>query len=197
MNRILILAVVAMMTMMTVNAQNLTGRTYYNANILAGEMDKKIKEVEQKIPQIKAEGYAKFEKKNGRQPTAAEKAKLEKEVNEAVAQAKALAKGMTTAITVEFKTAKDAVMKADIKISEDALKAAGIGWLKRKAIKAAMAMTPSVDVKYTIKDYLLFYTDEDGEKDTLRISPDGKYIYGTYRDKDKNKNYKYTLTRTK
>ena len=165
MNRIIMLAVVAMMTMMTVNAQSLTGRTYYNANILAGEMDKKIKEVEQKIPQIKAEGYAKFEKKNGRQPTAAEKAKLEKEVNEAVAQARALAKGMTTAITVEFKTAKDAVMKADIKISEDALKAAGIGWLKRKALKAALAVAPSSDkVTYVVKGDLII-VDDGEEKD--------------------------------
>ena len=186
------LVVVAMMTMMTVKAQNLTGRTYYNANILAGEMDKKIKEVEQKIPQIKAEGYAKFEKKNGRQPTAAEKAKLEKEVNEAVAQAKALAKGMTTAITVEFKTAKDAVMKADIKISEDALKAAGIGWLKRKALKAALAVAPSSDkVTYVVKGDLII-VDDGEEKDTLRMSSDGKYLYGKY-EKDIN----FKLTRTK
>lgn len=186
------LVVVAMMTMMTVNAQSLTGRTYYNANILAGEMDKKIKEVEQKIPQIKAEGYAKFEKKNGRQPTAAEKAKLEKEVNEAVAQAKALAKGMTTAITVEFKTAKDAVMKADIKISEDALKAAGIGWLKRKALKAALAVAPSSDkVTYVVKGDLII-VDDGEEKDTLRLSSDGRYLYGKF---EKDVNFKLTRTR--
>jgi hypothetical protein len=192
MNRILILAVVAMMTMMTVNAQNLTGRTYYNANILAGEMDKKIKEVEQKIPQIKAEGYAKFEKKNGRKPTAAEKAKLEKEVNEAVAQAKALAKGMTTAITVEFKTTKDAVMKADIKISEDALKAAGIGWLKRKAMKAALAIAPTSDkVTYVVKGDLII-VDDGEEKDTLRLSSDGRYLYGKF---EKDVNFKLTRTR--
>lgn len=192
MNRIIMLVVVAVMTMMTVKAQNLTGRTYYNANILAGEMDKKIKEVEQKIPQIKAEGYAKFEKKNGRQPTAAEKAKLEKEVNEAVAQAKALAKGMTTAITVEFKTAKDAVMKADIKISEDALKAAGIGWLKRKALKAALAVAPSSDkVTYVVKGDLII-VDDGEEKDTLRLSSDGRYLYGKF---EKDVNFKLTRTR--
>ena len=192
MNRILILAVVAMMTMMTVNAQNLTGRTYYNANILAGEMDKKIKEVEQKIPQIKAEGYAKFEKKNGRQPTAAEKAKLEKEVNEAVAQAKALAKGMTTAITVEFKTETNAVMKADMNVSDDAMKAAGIGWLKRKAMKAALAVAPSSSkATYVVKGDLIILDDGE-EKDTLRLSSDGKYLYGKF-EKDVN----FKLTRTK
>ena len=62
MNRMLILVVVAMMTIMTVNAQSLAGRTYYNANILAGEMDKKLKEVDQKLPEIKAKKYAAFEK---------------------------------------------------------------------------------------------------------------------------------------
>ena len=147
----LILVVVAMMTMMTVNAQSLTGRTYYNANILAGEMNKKLKEVDQKIPEIKAKGYAEFEKKNGRKPTDAEKAKLEKEINEKVAQAKAMAKGMTTAITVEFKTEKNAVMKAD-----------------------------------------LIILDDGEEKDTLRLSSDGKFLYGKF-EKDVN----FKLTRTK
>ena len=192
MNRILILAVVAMMTMMTVNAQGLAGRTYYNANILAGELNKKLKEVDQKIPEIKAKGYAKFEEKNGRKPTEAEKAKLEKELNEKVAQAKAMAKGMTTAITVEFKTEKNAVMKADIKISDDAMKAAGIGWLKRKAMKAALAVAPSSNkATYVVKGNLIILDDGE-EKDTLRLSSDGKYLYGKF-EKDVN----FKLTRTK
>ena len=192
MNRMLILVVVAMMTMMTVNAQSLTGRTYYNANILAGELNKKLKEVDQKIPEIKAKGYAEFEKKNGRKPTDAEKVKLEKEINEKVAQAKAMAKGMTTAITVEFKTEKNAVMKADVKISDDAMKAAGIGWLKRKAMKAALAVAPSSSkATYVVKGDLIILDDGE-EKDTLRLSSDGKYLYGKY-EKDVN----FKLTRTK
>ena len=192
MNRMLILVVVAMMTMMTVNAQSLAGRTYYNANILAGELDKKLKEVDQKIPEIKAKGYAEFEKKNGRKPTAAEKAKLEKEINEKVAQAKAMAKGMTTAITVEFKTEKNAVMKADVKISDDAMKAAGIGWLKRKAMKAALAVAPSSSkATYVVKGDLIILDDGE-EKDTLRLSSDGKFLYGKF-EKDVN----FKLTRTK
>ena len=188
----LILVVVAMMTMMTVNAQSLTGRTYYNANILAGELNKKLKEVDQKIPEIKAKGYAEFEKKNGRKPTDAEKAKLEKEINEKVAQAKAMAKGMTTAITVEFKTEKNAVMKADMKISDDAMKAAGIGWLKRKAMKAALAVAPSSSkATYVVKGDLIILDDGE-EKDTLRLSSDGKFLYGKF-EKDVN----FKLTRTK
>ena len=190
--RILILVVVATMTMMTVNAQNLTGRIYYNANILAGELNKKLKEVEQQIPKIKAEGYAKFEKKNGRKPTEAEKAKLEKEINDAIAQAKALAKGMKTAVTVEFKTEKNALMKADMQISEDAMKAAGIGWLKRKAMKAALAVAPSTEkVTYVQKGDLIIVNDGE-EKDTLRLSSDGKYLYGKF-----EKDVDFKLTRTK
>ena len=181
-----------MMTMMTVNAQSLAGRTYYNANILAGEMNKKLKEVDQKIPEIKAKKYAEFEKKNGHKPTATEKTKLDKEVNDAVAQAKALAKGMTTAITVDFKTDKNAVMKADMKVSDDAMKAAGIGWLKRKAMKAALAVAPSSSkATYVVKGDLVILDDGE-EKDTLRLSSDGKYLYGKF-EKDVN----FKLTRTK
>ena len=192
MKRRLILVVVAMMTMMTVNAQSLAGRTYCNANILAGEMNKKMKEVDQKIPEIRAEKYAKFEKEKGHKPTAAEKAKLDKEVDDAIAQAKALAKGASTAITIEFKTEKDAVMKADMKISEDAMKAAGIGWLKRKALKASLAVAPSSNkATYVVKGDLIILNDGK-EKDTLRLSSDGKYLYGKY-EKDVN----FKLTRTK
>ena len=181
-----------MMTMMTVNAQSLAGRTYHNANILAGELNKKLKEVDQKIPEIKAKKYAEFEKKNGHKPTATEKTKLDKEVNDAVAQAKALAKGMTTAITVDFKTDKNAVMKADMKVSDDAMKAAGIGWLKRKAMKAALAVAPSSSkATYVVKGDLVILDDGE-EKDTLRLSSDGKYLYGKF-EKDIN----FKLTRTK
>lgn len=103
-----------------------------------------------------------------------------------------MAKGMTTAITVEFKTAKDAVMKADIKISEDALKAAGIGWLKRKALKAALAVAPSSDkVTYVVKGDLII-VDDGEEKDTLRLSSDGRYLYGKF---EKDVNFKLTRTR--
>ena len=188
----LILVVVAMMTMMTVNAQSLAGRTYYNANILAGEMNKKLKEVDQKIPEIRAEKYAKFEKEKGHKPTAAEKAKLDKEVDDAIAKTKILAKGATTAITVEFKTEKNAVMKADMNVSDDAMKAAGIGWVKRKAMKAALAVAPSsTKATYVVKGDLIILNDGK-EKDTLRLSNDGKYLYGKY-EKDIN----FKLTRTK
>ena len=192
MKRMLILAVVAMMTMMTVNAQSLAGRTYYNANILAGELNKKLKEVDQKLPEIRAEKYAKFEKEKGRKPTAAEKAKLDKEVDDAIVKTKILAKGATTAITIEFKTEKNAVMKADMKVSDNAMKAAGIGWVKRKAMKAAMAVAPSSSkATYVVKGDLIILNDGE-EKDTLRLSSDGKYLYGKF-----EKDISFKLTRTK
>ena len=103
-----------------------------------------------------------------------------------------MAKGMTTAITVEFKTEKNAVMKADVKISDDAMKAAGIGWLKRKAMKAALAVAPSSSkATYVVKGDLIILDDGE-EKDTLRLSSDGKFLSGKF-EKDVN----FKLTRTK
>ena len=168
---------------------NLAGRTYYNANIMADEMNKMMQEIDQKVSQAKANGYAKFEQKKGRKPTEKEKAVLEKEINEAVAQARALKKGMTIAITIDFKTERDAVMNADTKISDEAMKAAGVGWLKRKAMKAALALAPSNSkCTYIVKKNQIIL-DEGGEKDTLTISADGKYLYGKY---DKKTSFKLT-----
>ncbi|MBR5748972.1 MAG: hypothetical protein IKY01_09345 [Prevotella sp.] len=196
MNNVIKLQIIFAMMMLcgsNVFAQtNLAGRTYYNANILADEMNKMMQEIDQKVPQAKAKAYAKFEKKKGRKPTEKEKAVLEKELNEAVAEARAVKKGMTTAITVDFKTDKDAVMNADVKISDEALKAAGIGWLKRKAMKAALAVAPSKSkCTYIVKNNQIIL-DDSGEKDTLTLSTDGKFLYGKF---DKKTNFK--LTRTK
>lgn len=171
---------------------NMTGRTYYNANIMADEMNKIMQEIDQKVPQAKAKAYAKFEQKKGRKPTEKEKAALEKELNEAVTQARALKKGVTTAVTIEFKTEKEAVMNADMKVSDEAMKAAGISWIKRKAMKAALAVAPSKSkCTYIVKNNLIIL-DDSGEKDTLTISADGKYLYGKF---DKKTSFK--LTRTK
>lgn len=169
---------------------NLAGREYHCANIMAGEFKDIVAKAKEKTIKEK-------EKKLGRKLTDAEQKQLDSEMKKNQADLKAMEEGTKMSMTLNFKSTTEMIMMAKMTMSDKAMKAAGIGWLKRKAIKAAMAMMPSVDVKYTIKNNLLFYTDEDGEKDTLRISPDGKYIYGTYRDKDKNKNYKYTLTRTK
>ena len=105
---------------------------------------------------------------------------------------------MKTSITVDFKTEDKAVMKMDVSISEDALKAAGIGWAKRKLMKAALAIAPSSEkATYQVKDNLVIMKSSDGELDTLRLSSDGKYLYGTMDEGKGKKPTKFTLTRTK
>lgn len=171
---------------------NLAGRTYYNANIMAEEMNKLTKDADKEMAKAKAEAIAKFEKEKGRKPNEAEMAEIDKKMEEARQMLEAIRNGMSTKITLEFRTEKDAVMRADMKISDEALKAAGVGWAKRKMMKAALAMAPStMKATYTMKGNLVIMT-EDGEQDTLRLSDDGKYLYGKF---DKTTNFK--LTRTK
>ncbi|MBQ6659155.1 MAG: hypothetical protein IJM70_07470, partial [Prevotella sp.] len=55
----------------------------------------------------------------------------------------AVRKGMKTAITITFKNENELVMKADMKIDDEVMKAAGIGWAKRKLYKAALAVMPA------------------------------------------------------
>lgn len=193
MKKILLMAAAIMMTAMSAMGQtNLVGRTYYNANIMAEEFDKVVKNADKEIEKAKSEAIAKFEKQKGRKPNEAEMAEMEKKLEEARAMMEAIRKGMVTAITVEFKTEKDVVMKADMKISDEALKTAGIGWAKRKLMKVAMAAAPSSSkATYTLKDNLVILK-EDNELDTLRLSDDGKYLYGKF---DKKTSFK--LTRTK
>ena len=81
---------------------------------------------------------------------------------------------------MEFKNATDLVMKVDMRIDDAALKAAGISWIKRKALKAALAVAPtSQKGTYIQKGNLVIVTEHgDEETDTLRLSNDGKFLYG-------------------
>ena len=156
---------------------DLSGRTYYHPNIMADELNKAMKDLNKE--DLRKKAIANAEKKKGSKLTADEKAKVDKEVEKAIATAEAIKKGMKTAITVEFKDKKNMVLKADIKISDEALKAAGIGWLKRKAMKAALAVAPSSEKgTYVVKGQQVIMTDKDGEKDTLMLSQDGQYLSG-------------------
>ena len=170
---------------------DLTGRVYYNANIMKGQFDDKLKELDKEIATKKAEAIAKAEKKKGRKLTAAETAELDKELNKAMNQAKSMMNGMKTAVTVEFKTATQVVMKMDMKIDDNAMKAAGIPWLKRKALKAALAIAPSSEKDtYVVKgNQVIIGTGKD--QDAMTLSADGKTITGEMDGK------KFTLTRTK
>ena len=192
MKQIIVAIAVALMAAINVSAQSLAGRVYQNPNIMAEEMQGKLKTLSEKKVEAKTKAYEKFEKEKGHKPNAEEKAKLDKEVDDAIVKAETILKGMVTKVSVEFKTEKDAVMKMDVKIDEGALKAAGIGWLKRKALKAALAVAPSSEkAKYVVKGNMVIF-DEDDDKDTLRLNNDGKYLYGKL---DKKTNFK--LTRTK
>ncbi len=183
-----------MMLFMVISAYgqtDLTGRIYYNANIMKGQFDDKLKELDKEIATKKAEVIAKSEKKLGRKLTAAEQAKLNNEVDKVMKQAKSMMDGMKTAVTLEFKTATQVVMKMDMKIDDNAMKAAGVPWLKRKAMKAALAIAPSSEKEtYVVKgNKIIIGTGKD--QDVMTLSADGKTITGEMDGK------KFTLTRTK
>ena len=168
---------------------NLTGRVYANPNILAGVLDEAVKKVN--IEEAKAEAIAKAEKDKGRQLTDKEKAELDKQTEEAMQMIEAMKEGMVTAISVEFKSETEVVSRTKMKIDEEVLKKAGISWLKRKALKAAIAMAPESEKgTYIVKDNLIII-DPDDKPDTLRLSSDGRQIFGEMDDKT---NFTLTLT---
>lgn len=183
----------AMMFAMNLQAQNsLVGRTYYNANIMTDALNEVTKDMDKKVQDAKTEEIAKLEKKEGRKATRAEIAEIDAKMQKAQKMMEAMTKGMTTELTVTFKTEKEAVMKANISVSDEALKNAGIGWMKRKALKAAIALIPSTEKSsYIVKDNLVIMIDDDEGNDTLRLSNDGKYLYGKF---DKKTDYKLTRT---
>lgn len=178
---------------LTVQAQtDLTGRVYHNPNILSKEFSNFAKEMEQKKDSIRTAALSKAEEKKGRKLTDKEIAEVDEQVEQATKMMEALKKGMKTAITVEFKNQNKLVMKADLKISEDVLKSAGISWMKRKALKAALAVAPSSQKgTYVVQDNLVI-TDDGHEKDTMQLSADGKQLSGKF-----DKKTKFILTRTK
>ena len=188
----IILAIVAIMTAIGVNAQtNLTGRVYHNPNIMANMMDQKAN-IDKKIAEARKEAIAKMEKKKGRKLTKEELAKIDKKLAEIKKQAEAAKKCMSTAITVEFTSATDLVMRQKTRVDDEALKNIGIGWLKRKALKASLALMPeSQKAKYEVKGNKVIVID-DKDRDTLTIGNDGNTLSGIF-----DKETKYTLKRTK
>ena len=176
---------------LSVSAQtSLAGRTYHHPNIMADMMNDATKDLDKKVAEARTKAIAEGEKKKGRKLTAEELAKLDEEIKKKMEMVAAMKKGMTMAITVEFKDQKNMVMKQKTKVSDDALKAAGYGWLKRKALKAALAIAPSSEKgTYIVKDSLVIMTDKDNEKDTLFLSQDGKYLKGRM---DKKMSFKLT-----
>ncbi len=188
----IVLTIVAIMTAISVDAQtNLTGRVYHNPNIMANMMDQEVN-IDKKIAEARNEAIAKMEKKKGRELTKEELAMINKKLAEIKKQADAAKKCMSTAITVEFTSATNLVMRQKTRVDDEALKIMGVGWLKRKALKASLALMPeSQDAKYEVKGNKVIVID-DKDRDTLTISNDGNTLSGIF-----DKKTKYILKRTK
>lgn len=189
---VIIAFIVLMMANASVSAQtSLKGRVYHNPNIMEKVMNQEA-DIDKEIAEARAKAIAKKEKEKGRKLTQKETAELDKAMADAKKQAQIAKKALTMALTIEFTSATDVVMKQKTKVDDDALKTMGVGWLKRKAIKASLALMPeSHKVKYEVKGNKVIVID-DKDRDTLTLSNDGKTLSGTF-----DKNTKYTLKRTK
>ena len=162
---------------------NLTGRVYHNPNIIADKVNLEMKDFDKKMAKAKAEGIKKAEEKKGRKLTDKERAEVENKVEEAKKKAQTVLNGFSTGITLEFLSPTEVRMRSKVKIDDEAMKAAGMPWLKRKALKATIAVMPETEKgTYTLKDNLIIIADEK-EPDTLYLSADGKQISGKL-DKD-------------
>jgi hypothetical protein len=191
---LVVLSTLFLSSLIVVNAQtSLAGHSYHHSNIMVDAMNDATKDMDKKVAEAKKKAISEGEKKKGRKLTADEIAKIDKELKERVEQVNAVKKGMKTALTIEFIDNKNLVIRPDIKIDDAALKAAGMGWLKRKALKAALALAPKSEKgTYIVKGNMVIMTDSNNEKDTMTISQDGKYLTGKFDAKTP-----FKLTRTK
>lgn len=193
MKKFLVMAIVAMMTALSAEAQtSLVGREYHNPNIMSDI----YKDIDRQVADMKAKALVKLEEKKGRKLTEAEMKEFKELIGKEESKLRAMKNGTSMAMTVTFKNDKTAVVKAKMKMTDEAMKAADIGWLKRKALKAAMAVMPAADMPYIIKGNMVILQDEE-ENDTLYISADRNSLSGIYRGKKKSENIHYTLARTK
>ena len=190
--KVIIAFIALMMASSIASAQtSLKGRVYYHPNIMEQAMGPEV-DIDKKIAEAWANAIAKKEKEKGRKLTKEEIANLDKETANARKQAEVLKKALTVAITVEFTSATDVIMSQKTKIDDDALKKMGVGWFKRKALKAALALSPeSQKEKYEVKGNKVFFIDGK-DRDTLTLSNDGKTLSG-----ELDKDTKFTLKRTK
>ena len=173
--------------------ESLVGRVYYNKNIMEKVLSEALagEDLEQKIVLKRDSTIKAMEQKKGRKLTAEEKAQLDKEAEKAQKMVEAMKKGMSTAITVEFKSEAQMVMKVDMKVDDEVLKAAGVPWAKRKLMKAAMAIMPAEKFDYVRQGNLIISIDGK-DRDTLTLSNDGKFLSGKMDAKTP-----FKLTRTK
>jgi predicted TIM-barrel fold metal-dependent hydrolase len=82
-----------------VHAQtDLSGRIYANPNVMSADMEKDMALLEHKIDSMRKNGYAEFEQKKGRKPTAEEKAEIEEKMKEARKMMESLKKDMAKVV---------------------------------------------------------------------------------------------------
>lgn len=179
-----------MMANASINAQtSLQGRVYHHPNIMASVIEK---EVDMNNADNKKKIIERLEKDEGRKLTKAELAKMDKVIKEKGKEIDAAKNCVATAMTVEFTSSTDFVMKQKTKVDDEALKAMGVGWLKRKALKASLAMLPeSHKANYEVRGNKVIVINGN-DRDTLTLSSDGKTLSGIY-----NKDTKYVLKRIK
>lgn len=192
MKKFLAMAIVAMIALSAEAQTSLVGREYHNPNIMSDI----YKDIDRQVADMKAKALMKMEKKKGRKLTEAEMKEFNEKIGKEESKLRAMKNGTSMAMTVTFKNDKTAVVKAKMKMTDEAMKAADIGWLKRKALKAAMAVMPAADMPYIIKGNMVILQDEEGN-DTLYISADRNSLSGIYRGKKKSENIHYNLARTK
>ena len=192
MKKFLAMAIVAMIALSAEAQTSLVGREYHNPNIMSDI----YKDIERQVADMKAKALVKIEEKKGRKLTEAEMKEFKELIGKEESKLRAMKNGTSMSMTVTFKNDKTAVVKAKMKMTDEAMKAADIGWLKRKALKAAMAVMPAIDMPYIIKGNMVILQDEE-ENDTLYISADRNSLSGIYRGKKKSENIHYTLARAK
>ena len=192
MKKIFLLIVAVMMAVISVHAQtNLTGRVYYHPNIMASVFEQGL-DIDAKLAEARKNNIAQKEKEKGRKLTKEELAEIDKTIAETKQQMMIAKKCITTAMTVEFTSPTDVVVRQKTKVDDNAMKTMGVSWLKRKAMKAALAVMPeSEKMKYEVKGNKVI-TIDGKDRDTLTISTDGKTLSGKVDNKTK-----FILKRTK
>ena len=154
---------------------------------MKGQFKEIVSQISSKKDSLRLAAYQEERKKRGRELTEEEKQNVNKKIDEEMELLKHLETAMKVAIKVEFKSESDLIMYMKVTIDEEILKKAKVSWTKRKAIKAALALAPQKEKDTYIRQNNLIIVGKAKDTDTLKLSDDGKYIYGTF---EKNKPFR-------
>lgn len=101
---------------------NMSGRIYHCSNIMDGEWNDIMKEVNLKVDSLKTDLVEKAKKEKGRELTAEEVKEINEKVKEAQHKMAEMKKTMTVEISVEFTSEKDLVMRHKMSVNDALLK---------------------------------------------------------------------------